>query len=230
MTDQEVVKLTRYEQVPMYAYALIKTQSEHARRRWEYVVVQARDNGVCGLPGGAVRPGEHPWNAVCREVKEELGLWLPQAIAASSNDNRERKAAEKEAVEPVPQQRRSWPKASIWRRIVKGRWSEESVCVFYLVQLPPRFTPRQILHQAADAKHLLTETMGVSFLPLSPEWAEGKAYRANSVGKSLRPTLWEYPHHIVVSDVLFPSASTRLARGLWRNHGRRSNPQSKLVP
>lgn len=34
-------------------------------------------SGQISLPGGACEPGETPWETALREVREELGLWLP---------------------------------------------------------------------------------------------------------------------------------------------------------
>lgn len=50
----------------------------------EAVLCQRRsDNGLWGLPGGAVDPGEHPAQALVREVFEETGLKVrPLALSA----------------------------------------------------------------------------------------------------------------------------------------------------
>lgn len=54
------------------------------------VLLQRRsDNGRWGLPGGAVDPGEHPAQALVREVFEETGLKvIPGRIAAVVGSSR----------------------------------------------------------------------------------------------------------------------------------------------
>lgn len=59
------------------AAAIIRNQEGH-------VLLQRRsDNGLWGLPGGAIDPGEYPAQAVVREVREETGLRVkPERLVA----------------------------------------------------------------------------------------------------------------------------------------------------
>jgi 8-oxo-dGTP pyrophosphatase MutT (NUDIX family) len=43
----------------------------------EFLLLKRSDNGLYGLPGGGVEENETPNDALIREVKEEMGVFIP---------------------------------------------------------------------------------------------------------------------------------------------------------
>jgi 8-oxo-dGTP pyrophosphatase MutT (NUDIX family) len=55
---------------PRVAWLLIRARDDHGK--WRYLL-QQRDDGDWGMPGGSAHPGEDGWDAAVREVTEEIG-------------------------------------------------------------------------------------------------------------------------------------------------------------
>ena len=60
------------------AFLLLRAPGDD--HKWRYLL-QKRDDGTWGLPGGKTHSGEHPWNAALRETTEELGDLPPVSPA-----------------------------------------------------------------------------------------------------------------------------------------------------
>lgn len=43
----------------------------------EFLLLKRSDNGLYGLPGGGVEENETPNDALIREIKEEMGVFIP---------------------------------------------------------------------------------------------------------------------------------------------------------
>jgi 8-oxo-dGTP pyrophosphatase MutT (NUDIX family) len=56
------------------AFLLIRARND--KGKWRYLL-QKRNDGTWGLPGGGLHPGEDPWEGAVREATEEMGK-LPQ--------------------------------------------------------------------------------------------------------------------------------------------------------
>ncbi|MCA9717517.1 MAG: NUDIX hydrolase [Myxococcales bacterium] len=96
-------------------------------------LIIARADGLFGLPGGFVDPGESPRAAVARELHEELGITA-------------------DAIDP----------AALTPIGIDRAWLAETGLATHLFALRCRASDmRSFAHRAIDAPHFLSEVMGV---------------------------------------------------------------------
>lgn len=150
-----------------------------------HILVQLRDNGRLGLPGGKLEADdEDPWAAFARECTEEHGIELEEGMAC--------------------------PGMALSRTTTrKGRY--QSTLFVFFVSLD--MTPQEIMTSSAGAADAMSEVLGVNFIPCPSSYYEDKDHKWRYQAASrLLTAVWEFPHRHILANTVFSVAHQNRAR------------------
>lgn len=172
-----------------FTVAFVETEERSGERR---MLVQLRDNGRFGLPGGRVeaRRQETPQEAVAREIQEEHGIRAPAA---------------------------QWEHVVL--RVVQERVGKfRKVTELHVFFIPcPGLSYSQALELSAGARDLGREVMGTFALPCAPGYYADldRKWQFQS-GARIMAGQWEYPHRELLMGVVYDAKHQARCNGFLR--------------
>lgn len=169
-------------------------------------IVQLRNNGRMGFPGGGAHPGEAPWDAARREVAEEMGVRIPATAVPDAH-------------------------VRLYCAQACGRRADEvyrHVVHVYVVNGP--WTTREVVRAAADAPEFGRETRGVVWPPADNVWGKGGYRWSDRAPQRFGAAEWEFPSAQVWRDLVAGGARGGRGGGSRAPKKRRGPPHDNTPP
>lgn len=148
-----------------------------------YVLLQVRDNGKFGLPGGKVEEDERPRDAIARELAEEHGVDVSKHCTS----------LKELAMLHVYQRTRD--------DLIYHRMGYESYLHVFIMDIP--LDRREVCRLSATASDFGRELLGIAFFPKNKALSLGdqKHTSIKKVQRNLLSGNWEFPHREILKRV-----------------------------